>query len=237
VTGASRGIGRAIALELASLGAAVVVNFRQREDEATAVAQKIVADGGRALVVQADVSDKAQCRTLVDKAVQRFGGLDVLVSNAGITQDVTFRKMDDDAWRRVLDVNLNGAYNVTSLALEHMIRRNFGRVVMVSSVIAQSGGFGQTNYAASKAALIGFTKSLALEVARHNVTVNAVCPGFCDTDMVARVPADVLDKVVQKIPARRLGKAEEVAGAVAFLVSRGDYVTGQQINVNGGLYV
>ena len=238
VTGASRGIGRAIALELAAWGANVVVNYRSNREQAEAVVRQILDEGGQAVAHAADVSDRKAVRGMVAEAQANWPGtLAVVVNNAGIAADRTFRKMADEQWHGVLDVNLNGAYNVIAESLPLLTARGQGSIVNVSSVIAQSGGFGQTNYAASKAALLGLTKSLALELARDRITVNAVCPGFIDTDMVRGMPAEVLEKVVSKVPLRRLGRPEEVARMVRFLVTEGEYITGQQFNVNGGLYV
>jgi acetoacetyl-CoA reductase len=238
VTGASRGIGKAIALELAAHGANVVVNYHSHKEQAGEVVRQIEAQGGLAFAHRADVTSKDEVKALVGEAQATWpGSLAILVNNAGITADRSFKKMDDAAWHHVIEVNLHGTYNTTAAALPAMIASEFGRIINISSIIGQSGGFGQTNYAASKAALVGFTKSLALEMARHNITVNAVCPGFIGTEMVQAMPAEVLGKVVEKIPLRRLGRVEEVARLVRFLATEGDYITGQQLNVNGGLYV
>ena len=238
VTGASRGIGRAIALELAACGANVVVNFRSGEDRANAVVRQILDEGGLAIAHQADVTNRDEVRAMVAEVQANWpGSLAIVVNNAGITADRTFRKMAADQWQHVLDVNLNGAFNVIAEALPLLTARGRGCIVNVSSVIAQTGGFGQANYAASKAAILGLTKSLALELARDKITVNAVCPGFIDTDMVRGMPAEVLEKVISKVPARRLGQPEEVARLVRFLATEGEYITGQQLNINGGLYV
>jgi acetoacetyl-CoA reductase len=237
VTGASRGIGRAIALELAAAGANVVVNYRSGREQADAVVRAITEQGGLACAHAADVSRRDQVKAMLDEVQATWpGSLSVVVNNAGVTADRTFRKMDDDRWRRVLEVNLNGAYNVIAEALPLLTARGQGCIVNVSSIIAQTGGFGQANYAASKAALLGLTKSLALELARSRITVNAVCPGFIDTDMVRAMPAEALEKVVAKVPMQRLGRPEDVARLVRFLATEGDYITGQQLNVNGGLY-
>ena len=238
VTGASRGIGRAIALELAACGANVVVNFRSGEDRANAVVRQILDEGGLAIAHQADVTNRDEVRAMVAEVQANWpGSLAIVVNNAGITADRTFRKMAADQWQHVLDVNLNGAFNVIAEALPLLTARGRGCIVNVSSVIAQTGGFGQANYAASKAAILGLTKSLALELARDKITVNAVCPGFIDTDMVRGMPAEVLEKVISKVPARRLGQPEEVARLVRFLATEGEYITGQQLNINGSLYV
>jgi acetoacetyl-CoA reductase len=238
VTGASRGIGRAIALELAANGANVVVNYHHHKELAEEVVRRIEVQGGLAFAHRADVTKKEEVAALVRESEATWPrSLAILVNNAGITVDRTFRKMEDADWRRVIDVNLNGAYNTIAAALPVMAAGEFGRIINISSIIGQTGGFGQANYAASKAALIGFTKSLALETARYNITVNAVCPGFVETEMVRAMPAEILGKIVERVPLRRLGKVEEVACLVRFLTAEGGYITGQQLNINGGLYV
>ena len=238
VTGGSRGIGRAIALELGRLGADVVVSYRERSESAEQVAEAIRKDGGEAVAIQADVADPEQARGLVEAAIQRLGGVEILVNNAGITRDVTVKKMTDDNWLEVIGTNLNGTFFTTRALLPHLLERKVpGRIINVSSIIGQTGNVGQANYAASKAGVIGFTKALALELARTGVTVNAVCPGFIDTDMLAKVPVDLRRSLEQRIPAQRFGTPEEVARLVGFLASEGAYITGQSLNVNGAMYV
>ena len=237
VTGGSRGIGAAISMELARQGVKVVLNFVSREE----LAEKMVADineiGGEAYAVRADVSNIDDAAHLVQEAFDHFGRVDILVNNAGITRDSTFKKLSSEDWRRVIDVNLNSVYNTTSAALPYLLESDAGRIINISSIIGQAGGFGQTNYAAAKAGLIGYTKSLALELAKTNVTVNAICPGFIGTEMVQAISEKVLAGIVEKVPQKRLGKPEEVARGVAFLCSDGAYITGQQLNINGGLYM
>ncbi|MEH7098315.1 acetoacetyl-CoA reductase [Neobacillus vireti] len=237
VTGGSRGIGAAISMELARQGAKVVLNFVTRAE----LAEKMVADineiGGEAYAIRADVSNSEDAAHLVQETIDHFGRIDILVNNAGITRDSTFKKLSSEDWRRVIDVNLNSVYNTTSAALPYLLESDAGRIINISSIIGQAGGFGQTNYAAAKAGLIGYTKSLALELAKTNVTVNAICPGFIGTEMVQAIPEKVLAGIVEKVPQKRLGKPEEVARGVAFLCKDGDYITGQQLNINGGLYM
>lgn len=237
VTGGSRGIGRCIALELASLGAKVAINYRSSSAEAEAVAGEIVALGSDALIVQADVSIRDQARTLVNKVIEHWGALDILVNNAGITRDMTLKRMTDEDWDAVISTNLNSVYYTVSAALPSMSERNYGRIVNISSFVGQAGNFGQTNYSASKGGIIAFTKSAALELARHNITINCLAPGFTETEMLAKVPEAVQQKILSKIPLGRFGKPQEIAKAVAFLAADGDYITGQQINVNGGVYM
>jgi acetoacetyl-CoA reductase len=237
VTGGSRGIGSSIALELAKNGVKIVINYNSNSAAADQMVAEIKENGGDAYAVQADVSVLVDAEKLVNETVEHFGRVDILVNNAGITRDSTFKKLSEEDWRKVIDVNLNSVYNTTSKALPHLLESDAGRIINISSIIGQAGGFGQTNYAAAKAGLIGYTKSLALELAKSNVTVNAICPGFIGTEMVAAMPEKVLEAVVSKVPQKRLGKPEEIARGVVYLCKDGDYITGQQLNINGGLYM
>ncbi len=237
VTGGSRGIGSSIALELAKNGVKIVINYNSNSAAADKMVAEINEVGGEAYAVQADVSNSQDAANLIEETVKHFGRLDILVNNAGITRDSTFKKLSEEDWRKVIDVNLNSVYNTTSKALPHLLESDAGRIINISSIIGQAGGFGQTNYAAAKAGLIGYTKSLALELARRNVTVNAICPGFIGTEMVAAMPEKVLESVVAKVPQKRLGTPEEIARGVVYLCKDGDYITGQQLNINGGLYM
>ncbi|AOV07517.1 3-oxoacyl-[acyl-carrier-protein] reductase [Sporosarcina ureilytica] len=236
VTGGSRGIGAAIAKELADKGAHVAINYQSRSDAADEVIKDIEENEGSAIAVKADVSNAQDIAQFMEEVKNRFGKIDILVNNAGITRDRTFRRLSEEEWNEVINVNLNSVYNTTSAVINHMLEQKSGRVINISSIIGQAGGFGQTNYAAAKAGMIGFTKSLALETARNGITVNAVCPGFIGTEMVQAMPEDVLAKVVAKVPMQRLGTPKEIAEAVVFL-AQADYITGQTINVNGGLYM
>jgi acetoacetyl-CoA reductase len=237
VTGGSRGIGAAIALELAKNGAKVVINYNIRKELADKVVAEINEFGGEAYAIQADVSESNESTYLVQETIKHYGKLDILINNAGITRDSTFKKLTEEDWREVINVNLNSVYNNTSAALPYLLESEAGRIINISSIIGQAGGFGQTNYAAAKAGLIGYTKSLALELARSKVTVNAICPGFIGTEMVQAIPEKVLAGIVEKVPQKRLGKPEEIARGVVFLCKDGDYITGQQLNINGGLYM
>ncbi|WP_017755214.1 3-oxoacyl-ACP reductase [Calidifontibacillus oryziterrae] len=237
VTGGSKGIGAAISKELANAGVKVVVNYNSSQDCAERVVNEILANGGSAIAVKGDVSDLREASVLVEEAIEKYGRLDILVNNAGITRDRTFKKMDENNWRKVIDVNLNSVFNTTSIALQHLIDSGNGRIINISSIIGQAGGFGQTNYSAAKAGLIGFTKSLSLELARTGVTVNAICPGFIETEMLSEVPDNVREQIQGRIPARRFGHAEEIARGVLYLCQDGEYITGQQLNINGGLYM
>jgi 3-oxoacyl-(acyl-carrier-protein) reductase len=236
VTGGSRGIGRAIALALAEEGAEVAVNYVSSEPAARDVVAQIAKTGRRAILAQADVSDFPDTFRMAQDVLKEFGHLDILVNNAGVNSDKTFVKMDHASWRKVLSINLDGVFNCTKVFVDQMLKQNYGRVVNITSVIGQIGNFGQANYAASKAGVAAFTKSLAKELAGKGVTVNAVAPGFIETEMVESIPEKVRNRLLDQIPLRRFGSAEEVARAVTYLVSSdGDYITGAELSINGGL--
>lgn len=239
VTGASRGIGRAIAVELARAGARVALNHHPSMDEAEIRStERALADADATwLNVVADVSVSQEAREMVSRVLQRWGRLDILVNNAGITRDRTLRKLTDQDWQDVINVDLSSVYYCTSAAIPAMVEQGSGRIVSISSVVAQMGNFGQANYAAAKAGILGFTKTAALELAKHNITVNAIAPGFVETSMTAAIPDQIRQQLVSRIPLGRLARPEEIARAVLFLVAEGDYITGQQINVNGGMYM
>jgi 3-oxoacyl-(acyl-carrier-protein) reductase len=237
VTGAGRGIGRAIARELAATGANLVVNYATSARAAQELAGEIEMLGAKALLVQADVSSYEQAGEMARRAIQTFGRIDILVNNAGITRDKTLKNMSKEQWDEVIHVNLDSLFNCTRQVLPFMLERKSGRIVNISSFVGQGGNVGQANYAASKAGVIGFTKAVALEVARHGITVNAVCPGFTETDMLQAVPAEIRQRLIEKIPLGRFGQPEEIAACVRYLVTEGDYITAQAIGINGGMYV
>ena len=236
VTGGSRGIGRATALRLAQLGAAVAINYAKDADAAEAVVERIKSAGGQALDLQADISQADQAASLVEQAVARLGGLDVLVNNAGITRDGLILRMSHQDWLDVLAINLSGAFNCTQAAAKVMIKQKQGAIVNVSSIVGIIGNAGQANYAASKAGLIGLTKSAARELAPRNIRVNAVAPGFIITEMTESLNPELKEAIAGRIPLGRFGTAGEVAEAIAWLASdAAAYVTGQTLIIDGGL--
>ena len=236
VTGGTRGIGAAITAAIAGANAHVAAGYSKGKDAAEGCAEKLRAQGASISLHQGRVDDFEDCQRVVNEVLRDFGRVDFLINNAGITLDKTLRKMTSDDWCNVINVNLSGAFNMTKAVLEHMIERGSGRIVNISSVIGATGNVGQANYAASKAGLFGFTKSLALEMANKGITANVVAPGFIGTEMVAAMPEAALAKVVEKIPTRRLGKPEEVARVVKFLCEDDSaYITGAAFHVNGGL--
>jgi 3-oxoacyl-[acyl-carrier protein] reductase len=238
VTGGSRGIGRAIALALAEAGADIAVNYTSAQAKAEEVSKQITSMGRRSRSYQANVADATAVHGMVEQIQKDLGPIQILVNNAGINRDRSFAKMTLDQWREVIDVNLNGQAFVTHTVLPAMLNSGWGRIITISSVVAQMGNFGQSNYAAAKAGLIAFTKSLAREVARKNITVNAVAPGYIESDMTASVPEEALAAVKEKTPLGRLGKPEEVAYCVAFLASpNAAFITGEVLSVNGGMYM
>lgn len=219
-------------------GADVAINYVSSERPASELAKELIEMGRRALLVRADVGNYPDTYRMGQRVLQEFGHLDILINNAGVTSDKTFQKMDHAAWERVLSINLNGVFNCTKVFVDGMVERKWGRVVNITSVIGQIGNFGQVNYAASKAGVAAFTKSLAKEVASKGVTVNAVAPGFIATDMVMEIPEKVQAKLLEQIPMRRFGSVDEVARACIYLCSDdGNYITGSELKINGGLYM
>jgi 3-oxoacyl-[acyl-carrier protein] reductase len=233
VTGGGRGIGRAIAHELARRGAAVVINDKSGE---SVVCSEINDAGGKANCFKADVSNFSQAQDLIKYTVDTFGDLHILVNNAGITRDGLILTMTEQDWDAVISVNLKGTFNCSKAAVRHMIRKRYGRIICIASVAGQMGNAGQTNYASSKAGMIGLTKSLARELASRNITANAIAPGFVDTDILKAMAPETLEAAVKMVPLGRKGKPEEIAYAVAFLASdQAAYITGQVLGVDGGM--
>jgi NAD(P)-dependent dehydrogenase (short-subunit alcohol dehydrogenase family) len=234
VTGGARGIGRAVCELLAERGCRLVVNHNSSRAAAEELVAAVTAAGGRAIALGGSIADPATGPALTAAAVETFGSLDILVNNAGVTRDVTVRKMTDDDFTSVVEVNLTGTHRVTRAALEPMCAAGFGRIVTVASFVGELGNFGQANYAAAKGGLIAWTKSLALELARHDVTANCVCPGFTDTDMLAGVPEPIRARLLARVPLGRFARPDEIARAVVF-AAEADYMTGACLDINGGL--
>jgi acetoacetyl-CoA reductase len=236
VTGGSRGIGRAISLGFAMQGATVATGYSSNKDAAEAFREELSAHGSEASIHQGNVGSAEDCRRVIDEVIEQHERLDILINNAGITMDRTVRKMTPEEWDHVLRVNLNGAFYMSRAVIPFMIDRGYGRIVNISSVVGERGNIGQANYAASKAGQFGLTMSLALEMANKGVTVNCVAPGFIETDMTGAVPEQIMQKVIEGIPMRRLGRPDEVARVVLFLAEpASSYITGQVYSVNGGL--
>ena len=236
VTGGSRGIGRAIALRLAEEGAKVAINYAGNQTAAEEVKAIIEQHGGTVMIVQTDVSDSTAAAEMVTRVHEELGGLDILVNNAGITRDTLLVRMKDEDFDAVINTNLKGIYACTKAAAKFMTKQRSGRIVNLSSVVGEIGNIGQTNYAAAKAGVIGFSKAAAKEFAARHVTVNVVAPGFIDTDMTAVLKDSIREKLIEGIPLGALGKPEHVADAVLFLVSdAASYITGQVLNVDGGM--
>jgi NAD(P)-dependent dehydrogenase (short-subunit alcohol dehydrogenase family) len=237
VTGASRGIGRAIAIELAREGARVAVNYQNNDAKAQEVVNEIMKFEGSAILAKANVAVGQEARDMIKRVADQFQHLDILVNNAGITRDAMLRKLTDEQWAEVIQTNLNACFYCTSAAIPIMTAQSFGRIINVSSMNGQIAGIGQANYSASKGGIIAFTRTAAMELARSGITVNSVSPGYTDTDMFAKVPAEIQAQIKAKIPLGRFAQPEEIAKAVVFLAADGDYITGQQINVNGGAFM
>ena len=238
VTGGARGIGRAIAEEIGREGARVVVNYAKSKEAAEDLVAQLQQNGSPgAVAIQADVSDAAQAAKLIEETLQQFGRIDVLVNNAGINVDRSLKNLTPEDWDKVIKNDLSSYFYTTKAALPQFTQQKSGKIINISSVIGQMGNFGQANYAAAKAGIIGFTKTAALELARSNITVNAICPGFIATEMFESMPDKAKEAVVARIPLGRVGTAHEVARAVRYLIVDGDYITGASLNINGGLYL
>ncbi len=237
VTGGARGIGEAIVQRLAEAGCNLVINCHTSVDAAEALAETVRKGGSGAEVVAGSIADPATGPALAARAMDAFGRIDILVNNAGINRDVTIRKMTDEAFTEVIETNLTGTHRVTKAVLDPMCESGFGRIVSISSFVGQLGNYGQSNYAATKGGLIAWTKTVAYEVARYGVTVNCICPGFTDTDMLRGVSDDVREKLRARIPLGRFGTSDEVARAAVYLVRDGDYITGSCLNINGGIFM
>ena len=236
ITGATRGIGKQIAITLAKEGYNIALNYRKENEDLENAKKEITELGVRVLAVQGDVSKYEDCERFVKVIIEKFGHIDVLVNNAGITRDCLLIRMKEEDFKQVIDTNLGGTYNVTKNVISYMMKAHSGRIINISSVVGIVGNAGQTNYSASKAGIIGFTKSLAKEVAARNILVNAIAPGFIETDMTGVLKEEIKNEIAKNIPMKRMGSAQEVAKVVKFLTSDdSSYITGQVINVDGGM--
>lgn len=236
ITGATRGIGKQIAIKLAKEGYNIAINYRKENEELENTKREIEEQNVKCLAVQGDVSNFEDTKRFVDEVINEFGAIDVLVNNAGITKDMLILRMQKEDFESVINVNLTGTFNVTKNVVPYMMKKRSGRIINISSVVGISGNVGQTNYSASKAGIIGFTKSLAKEVASRNILVNAVAPGFIETDMTSVLKDDVKAEIAKNIPLKRMGTAEDVANVVKFLASEdSSYITGQVLQVDGGM--
>ncbi|MBX8947081.1 MULTISPECIES: 3-oxoacyl-[acyl-carrier-protein] reductase [Lysinibacillus] len=236
VTGASRGIGRAIALKLADEGAKVVVNYSGSQAKAEEVVAMIQENGGEAIAVQASISQTEEVTALMDAAVKTYGSLDILVNNAGITRDNLIMRMKEDEWDDVLNTNLKGVFLCTKAVTRQMMKQRAGRIINISSIVGVAGNAGQANYVAAKAGVIGLTKTTAKELASRNILVNAIAPGFIETEMTEQLPEDIKQGMLTQIPLAKLGQPEDIAKAVAFLASDdANYMTGQTLHIDGGM--
>ncbi len=236
ITGATRGIGKQIALTLANEGYNIVLNYRTENDELKQLKNEIESKKVKCLTVQGDVTNFEDCKQMIESAIKEFGKIDVLVNNAGITKDMLLARMKEEDFKQVIDVNLVGTFNMTKNVISYMMKARNGRIINISSVVGIAGNAGQTNYSASKAGIIGFTKSLAKEVASRNILVNAVAPGFIETNMTDVLKQEVKDEIAKNIPLKRMGTPQDVANVVKFLASQdSSYITGQVISVDGGM--
>lgn len=236
ITGATRGIGKQIALTLANEGYNIVLNYRTENDELKELKNEIENKKVKCLTVQGDVTNFEDCKQMIESAIKEFGKVDVLVNNAGITKDMLLARMKEEDFKQVIDVNLVGTFNMTKNVISYMMKARNGRIINISSVVGIAGNAGQTNYSASKAGIIGFTKSLAKEVASRNILVNAVAPGFIETNMTEVLKQEVKDEIAKNIPLKRMGTPQDVANVVKFLASEdSSYITGQVISVDGGM--
>lgn len=236
ITGGTRGIGRQIAIKLSKERYKIAVNYRTENENLEITKSEIEKIGGTFLAVRGDVTDFEACKKCIEEIIANFGRIDVLVNNAGVTKDNLLMRMKEDEFKSVIDINLIGTFNVTKNVIPYMTKARSGRIINISSVVGISGNAGQTNYAASKAGIIGFTKSLAKEVASRNILVNAVAPGFIETDMTDALKEETKEDIKKGIPLKRIGKVEDVANVVNFLASEeSSYITGQVINVDGGM--
>ena len=238
VTGAGRGIGASIAKRFASEGAEVIVNYSGNDEAAQKTVDEITATGGQAQKYKCSVNDRESVKVMIDEIIKEFGRIDILVNNAGITKDGLMLRMTDEDFDRVIDVNLKGTFNCTKYVSKYMLKQKSGKIINISSVVGLSGNAGQVNYSASKAGIIGITKSAAKELSSRGITVNAVAPGYVDTDMTKVLSDNIRNEILKNIPLQRMGNVEDISNCVAFLASEdASYITGQVISVDGGMHI
>jgi len=237
VTGAARGIGHAIAEELGLAGAKVVVNYTKSKEAAEELVTRLQQSGTESIAIQADVSDPEQADRLIEETFKRFGRIDVLVNNAGINVDRSMKNLSTDDWNKVIQNDLNGSFYTVKAALPYFMQQKSGKIINISSMNGQVASFGQANYTAAKAGIIGFTKTAALELARSNVTVNAICPGYIATEMYETIPEKTKEAIIARIPLGRAGTPQDIARGVRYLIVDGDYITGATLNINGGAFM
>ena len=238
VTGAGRGIGASIAKRFASEGAEVIVNYSGNDEAAQKTVDEITATGGQAQKYKCSVNDSESVKVMIDEIIKKFGRIDILVNNAGITKDGLMLRMTDEDFDRVIDVNLKGTFNCTKYVSKYMLKQKSGKIINISSVVGLSGNAGQVNYSASKAGIIGITKSVAKELSSRGITVNAVAPGYVDTDMTKVLSDNIRNEILKNIPLQRMGNVEDISNCVAFLASEdASYITGQVISVDGGMHI